>query len=138
MRWICAIAIILPVMGMTAGRAADPAVPKALAGLEPGQWELRSRDPGEPVRRLCIHDFQTLIQMRHQGQSCRHFVVENLTESASVTYNCPRTGHGMTVVRMETVRLVQIDSQGVEDGFPFALNLEGRRIGTCAATAERK
>ncbi|MET0365119.1 MAG: hypothetical protein ABW169_10735 [Sphingobium sp.] len=118
--------------------AAVGSTPAALAGLEPGQWDLRSRDASEPPVRICIRDGLSLVQIKHQGQNCRQFVVEDTNERASITYSCPRTGHGRTVVRVETPRLVQIDSQGVVDGFPFALDLEGRKVGACTPLAARK
>lgn len=122
-----------------ASHALSPAPPPAaLAGLEQGQWELRSRDPGEPSLRICVRDTQSLLQLRHQGQICRHFVIEDTPERFSVTYTCPGTGHGRTDVRVETPRLIQISSQGVADGAPFALDMEGRRTGSCAPIAARK
>lgn len=120
--------------GLVAMALADISVaagPVALTGLEEGQWDLRSRDPAEPVQRICVKDFQQLLQLRHQGQSCKQFVVEDRPGHLTVTYNCPRTGHGRTDLRVETPRLVQIDTQGVADGFPFAMSLEARRTGLC-------
>lgn len=128
---------MLPValaMGFAAPAVATPA---ALAALESGQWDLRSRDAGEPSVRLCIHDGLSLIQIRHQGQTCRQFVVEDTADRVSIAYSCPRTGHGRTVIRVETPRLVQIDSQGVADGYPFALDMEGRKTGACTPLARR-
>lgn len=138
-RWIVAVAMMISaVMAVPYAIAGDdPASLAALSGLEPGQWELHSRDPGEATTRLCIKDFQQLIQLRHQGQVCKRFVVEDTPGRASVSYTCPRTGHGLTVMRMETARLVQIDSQGVADGYPFALNLEARRTGVCSPMAKK-
>lgn len=128
-----------------AGRANTPPappspglVPAALAGLEPGLWDLRSLDPGEPSLRVCVRDPQSLLQLRHPGQACRRFVVDDSPDRTSVSYSCPGTGHGLTVVRVETPRLVQIDSQGVADGAPFALDLEGRRTGACAPVTAKK
>lgn len=132
MQWFTALSTAALAAGLaTSALAGD--TPRALAGLEPGQWDLRSRDPGEPTQRLCVRDVQQLIQLRHPGQQCTRFVVEDSSQRASVSYACPRTGHGRTVIRVETSRLIQIDSQGVADGFPFALDLEGRRTGECAA-----
>lgn len=143
MRWMSALTILPAVLagalGADVSHALSPAgSPAALAGLEPGLWDLRSRDPGEPPLRICVRDPQSLLQLRHQGQACRRFLVEDSADRASVSYSCPGTGHGLTVVRVETPRLVQIDSQGVADGAPFALDLEGRRIGACAPVTARK
>lgn len=137
MRGKSAFTIMLALLAGNAATAA-PGLPAALAKLEQGQWDLRSVEPGEQPIRICIHDGSALVQIRHHGQSCRQFVVEDTAERASVAYNCARTGHGRTVVRVETPRLIQIDTQGVSDGYPFALNLEGRRTGSCAPAAAQK
>lgn len=123
-----AIAMTAALPALAGGPAAAPA---ALSTLEPGQWELRSRDPGEATQRLCIRDLRTLLQLRHQGQNCPRYIVSDAPDRTSVTYSCPGTGHGRTDLRVETPHLVQIDSQGVADGYPFAMALEGRRIGAC-------
>lgn len=130
------MAAVILATGMAA-QAVAAGAPTALAALEPGQWDLHSRDAGEPSVRICIHDGLSLIQIKHQGQACRQFVVEDAADRASITYSCPRTGHGRTVVRVETPRLVQIDSQGVADGYPFALDMEGRRTGSCTPLARK-
>lgn len=123
---------------LAASQAVASADRAPLATVEPGQWDLRSRDPANPSLRLCVRDIQDLLQVRHPGQSCRHFVIEDQPTRVSVTYACPRTGHGRTDIRIETPRLVQLSSQGVADGLPFALNLEGRRTGNCPPLASRR
>jgi hypothetical protein len=138
MRVFAALALI-PV-GLAASHAAAGEAPVALAALarlEPGQWELHSRDPANPSFRLCVKDLSDLLQVRHIGKSCSHFVVEDKPMRASVTYACPKAGHGRTDLRVETSRLIQLSSQGVADGLPFALNLEGRRTGECGPMARR-
>ncbi|HKT75989.1 MAG TPA: hypothetical protein VJQ78_04590 [Sphingobium sp.] len=118
--------------------AASPSVsvPPAgsLKGLEPGEWELRERE-GEgqamPPRRLCLADLHQLIQIRHPRHSCRRLTVDETLSRLAVSYDCAGAGGGRTDLRIETSRLVQIRSQGVADGAPFAFVLEGRRIGPC-------
>jgi len=109
----------------------------ALGRLEPGAWELRERGAGGAVQRMCIGDPQQLLQPRHPGQMCRRFVLEDQADHVSVTYDCAQSGRGRTALRVETARLVQIDSQGVSGGAPFAMMIEGRRVGACGATAQR-
>lgn len=135
MRWIGAVIIASAALAAPAAHATPPA---ALATLETGQWELRSREPGEPMQKLCVQDLMALFQVRHQGQNCARYIVENAADRASITYNCPGTGHGRTDLRVETSKLVQIDSQGVADGYPFAVSLEGRRVGVCAPVTAKK
>ena len=42
----------------------------------------------------------------------------------TVNYVCPGMGRGRTILRVETPRLVQIDSQGLHNGAPFALRAQ--------------
>ncbi|MDO7834064.1 hypothetical protein Q4610_03310 [Sphingobium sp. HBC34] len=119
----------------TATGSAGTSAPVALRMLEPGQWELRGRGEGAETRRLCVTDLRQLLQLRHnQGQRqalCRSFTISDSPHAVSVTYDCAAAGNGRTDLRVETARLVQIRSQGVADGAPFAFAAEGRRIGAC-------
>lgn len=99
--------------------------------LEPGLWELRARDPGTKAQRLCIRQGQDLIQLRHGGLDCKRVVVVDHPAEVAVQYTCPGNGYGRTSIRRETDTLIQLDSQGIENGRPFAFAAEGRRIGTC-------
>jgi len=106
----------------------------ALRQLEKGQWELRDRgarrdDP--PRQRICVGDPSQLLRAGHSGQGCDQFVVADQADRAVVTYQCRGKGNRRTDLRVETPRLVQIQSQGVTDGAPFAEQLEARRIGDC-------
>lgn len=103
----------------------------ALAGLERGQWQLR--EAGGPSRSVCLGDPATLFQQRHRGAQCSRLVIENTPTTATVGYTCPGTGHGRTAITVETPRLIRIESQGLESGAPFALEVEGRYVGACAA-----
>ncbi|QGP79967.1 DUF3617 domain-containing protein [Sphingobium sp. CAP-1] len=117
-----------------AGAAVAPA-PVALHALETGEWELRGRGEGAETRKLCVTDLRQLLQVRHvQAHNkalCRSFTVSDSPQAVSVTYDCAGAGNGRTDLRVETARLVQIRSQGVADGAPFAFSAEGRRIGAC-------
>lgn len=107
----------------------------ALGGLERGLWELRERGVGQrdsaPVTRLCVRNPFELMQIRHRDGRCRHFVIADEPGRSVITYECPHSGTGRTDLRVETSRLVRIDAQGVADGAPFFLSLEGRRVGDC-------
>lgn len=112
----------------------------ALNGIQPGQWVLHSRTGQGTFKSLCLGDVRALLQLRHAGASCARFVIGNDPHQATVHYSCPGGGNGRTTVRVETPRLVQIDSQGIADNEPFELALEGRRVSECpanAATASR-
>lgn len=117
--------------------SAIPAVgqPRPLAMLDtlvPGMWELRVRESGGGVERICLRDARRLIQLRHESAACERTVVQDGAGEVAVQYTCRGHGYGLTRIRRETPRLIQVDTQGVEDGLPFAFVAEGRRIGDCA------
>ena len=85
-------------------------------------------------RRLCLGDASMLLQPHHPGRQCKRVVLTNNAQHIAVTYDCAQAGQGRTALRVETARLVQIDSQGVSGGAPFAMTLEGRRVGACKPT----
>ena len=104
----------------------------ALSSVETGQWQLRSRD-GTENRSMCVADARALLQVRHGRATCSRFVIANDARTSTVHYTCPGAGHGRTTIRVETPRLIQIDSQGIADNEPFALQFEGRRTGACVS-----
>ncbi|WP_028056137.1 DUF3617 domain-containing protein [Sphingobium bisphenolivorans] len=115
---------------MAAGPPAGKAEPLRLAkGLEPGEWELRER--GAEARRLCLSDLRQLLQVRHMSRNCKSFTVSDTPNRVVVTYDCGGAGSGRTDLRVETSRLVQVQSQGIADGGPFDFAAEGRWVGAC-------
>ncbi|WP_336959625.1 hypothetical protein [Sphingobium aquiterrae] len=113
-----------------AGVAQAPAL-AGLSGLERGDWELRVREPGGAVSHICLGDPRVLLQVRHQRNSCRRYVVTDTAQHIVVTYDCAAAGNGRTDLRIETARLVQIQSQGIANSAPFSFQMEARHIGTC-------
>jgi hypothetical protein len=105
----------------------------ALNAIEAGQWQLRSRSDPSENRSICLGDTRTLLQIRHGHAACSRFVIANDPKAATVHYTCPGAGHGRTTVRVETPRLIQLDSQGIAENEPFALAFEGRRVGACGS-----
>lgn len=100
--------------------------------LDAGAWELRQLGgEGGAVRSLCLNSGRELIQLRHSGRSCRRIIVEDKPNEITVQYTCPGRGYGRTHVRRETSKLIQLDTQGIVDGKPFAFAAEGRRVGGC-------
>jgi hypothetical protein len=102
----------------------------ALGQIETGQWQLRSRDSSLD-RSICVSDPRTLLQVRHGSAVCSRFVIANDARATTIHYTCPGAGHGQTTLRVETPRLIQIESQGIAEKEPFSIRLEGRRIGSC-------
>lgn len=114
-----------------AGQGQSGAAPPAmLARLETGQWELRG--PGSVrIGAICLGNPILLAQPRHGAAACTRDVIAADSDSMTVNYTCPGAGRGRTTIRFETPRLVQIDSQGLDHGAPFALRAEARRVGAC-------
>ena len=116
------------------GAVLAQAVPLAMLDrLTPGMWEVRTRD-GKQVERICLDHGRRLIQLRHPKLSCRQFVAEDGPTAVTVHYTCPGQGSGRTHMRLETPRLVQIDSAGFSSGLPFDFVAEARRVGDCTAS----
>lgn len=105
--------------------------PQALFKLEKGQWELRAIGGNGAPLRLCLGDRRQLFQPLHPAPMCRQFVATDDATHATVSYDCAQRGQGRTDLRVETSRLIQLDSQGVTNGRPFATRFEGRHVGAC-------
>ena len=117
------------------GSFVAPAVAKApelamLDGLTDGAWALDYHGVAKNDR-LCVHHGRELIQLRHRTSQCSRYVVEDQPNLVTVQYTCPGDGYGRTSIRRETPALVQIDSQGIENGMPFHLAAEARRVAAC-------
>jgi hypothetical protein len=104
----------------------------ALSTLQPGQWVLRGLDATSPNKSLCAGNIQMLLRVAHPNASCSQAVISDMADQAIVYYSCPGVGHAQTSLKVETARLVQIESQGVRDNEPFAFSYEARRAGDCA------
>ena len=138
--FICAVSAACVVSALPSVTSADISVPSALASLQPGQWQLRSLDGGTPTKTLCLGDPRVLLQLRHAAASCNKFIITNSATEAVVHYSCAGMGNGRTSIRVETPRVIQIESQGIADKAPFDVAYEGRRVGECplaASTAQR-
>ena len=135
MRGVFALSLIGVVVACPAAAVVAQMQFSALSGLERGEWELKERGNETLARRLCIGDPGQLLQPLHAGRQCKRYVLENTARRAAVTYDCAQAGQGRTQVRVETARLVQIDSQGVSGGAPFDIAMEGRRVGACKGSA---
>lgn len=105
----------------------------ALGGLDPGLWEVRERDGR--VERICLDDGRRLIQLRHPGRVCRQVIAEDGATTVTVHYTCAGQGSGRTHLRIESPRLIQVESSGIAGQLPFDFSAEARRVGTCAARA---
>ena len=124
-----ALAGALLLLGATAAPAQRQDNLTALNAIERGQWLLRGADGA--ARRMCVTNPAVLFQIMHGSSQCEHFVMESTPRSGVVRYTCPSHGHGRTSIRIETPRLMNIETQGVADGAPVSEQFEARRIGGC-------
>jgi hypothetical protein len=125
----------LVLLGAGVEAPAQAPAPSALTPLEPGLWEFRDIGGSLPPSRVCVTDVRQLLQPLQPTPICRQFTSESSGDHAAVAYDCAAKGQGRTSLRVETTRLVQIDSQGISSGRPFAVRYEARRIGACTAAS---
>jgi hypothetical protein len=103
-----------------------------LKSLERGLWQLRATGGGSvAASQLCLGDPRMLVQIQHGATSCTHQVVDAGPNSLTISYSCKGAGQGLTTIRKESGRLIQIKSQGIHNSSPFSFTVEGRRSGTC-------
>ena len=105
-----------------------------LTSLDRGMWQLHAVGGGPSTvatSQLCLGDPLRLTQVQHGDLSCKHFVVRSSPTTLTVSYSCPGQGQGLTTIRKETPRLIQIQSQGIKNNAPFSFSVEGRRAGGC-------
>jgi len=121
--------VLLAVPGRT--QNPQPGAMPALSMVQPGQWLLKSRTGATANRLVCVSDVRALLQVEHGAAICNRFVIANTARETTVHYTCPGSGHGRTTIRVETPRLIQIESQGIARQEPFAVQFEGRRTGDC-------
>ena len=114
----------------SAGSAATEAELPVLGRLERGLWQLRSLTGVGAMEAVCLGDRGVLAQLRHRSLDCRRSVVASRRDVVEIRYSCA-AGFGQSTVRAETPRLARVESQGVDNGVPFALRVEARRIGPC-------
>jgi hypothetical protein len=117
------------------GIAAQSETPEMLQSLERGLWQFRAVGGGASpagISQICVNDPRLLAQLKHNANSqCSHFVVRSSPSSVTISYSCKGAGQGLTTIRKESPRLIQIQSQGIQNGSPFSFSLEGRRSAAC-------
>ena len=136
-RFISKRALRLAAVVVASGAFALPVAAQApelamLAGLQKGAWTLRIRDAAAGVpQRICVRDGRELIQIQHRQPPCRSFVVNDQPDQVTVQYTCAGNGYGRTSIRREGSGLLQVHSQGIHNGAPFAFSGEARFAGKC-------
>jgi hypothetical protein len=131
--------VLLGMLSLSAGSATQGIAAQAtetdvLQTLERGLWQLRAVGGGPSpaaASEICIGDPKLLVQIQHGPASCSHFVVKSAPNLVTISYSCKGAGQGLTTIRKESGRLIQIQSQGIRNNSPFSFSAEGRRSGTC-------
>ena len=131
----------LAITGMIALSAGGSAIAYAQGGdlslldtLERGMWQFRSiggSASAPPVGQLCVGDVSRLTQLQHGTTPCEQYVVRSLPNSVTVSYSCKGQGQGLTTIRKESGKLIQIQSQGIRNNAPFSFSVEGRKTVAC-------
>lgn len=130
-RWGLAAALVAASAGGLAQPAAAPTL-QAMRAIAPGNWSLHEPGTGAPPRDSCVGDPAVFLRLRLRNAQCSRFVIDNSPAIATVHYTCPGSGHVRTTIRVDTPRVLRIESEGIVDGMPFADKLEARRTGPCA------
>lgn len=128
-----ACALLAALVGSAAPASGAGSALAMLDQLEPGRWEVRSREPGVAPQLMCLAGGHRLIQLRHPDLACDRFILQDTPTDVVVQYTCKGRGYGRTHIRRESGRLVQLDTRGIAFGLPFEFSAEGRRIGDCSA-----
>jgi hypothetical protein len=105
-----------------------------LESLERGVWQFRAvggSASAPPVGQLCVGDVSRLTQLQHGSVPCEQYVVRSLPNSVTVSYSCKGQGQGLTTIRKESGKLIQIQSQGIRNNAPFSFAVEGRKTVAC-------
>jgi hypothetical protein len=124
-----AILLAVSAAGLAAA-AASQALP-VLGRLDAGLYELRNLHGGGRFAPVCLgEDRGALVQLQHRRSQCSRSVVARTRDRLEVRYNCAGA-FGQTTIRVETARLARIESEGVDNGMPFSLRIEARRVGSC-------
>lgn len=110
--------------------ALAPSALPLLSSIEGGRWLVHSSEGGSGERTICLGDAMALAQIEHGG-GCSSEILASDVHGGTVRYNCQGRGFGQTQLRVETPRLVSIDTQGLIEGRPFAYRAQARRIGSC-------
>lgn len=130
-KFACIVTSLVTVTALAGAVAAQAPQLALLDRLERGSWSLAYRDKDPETGKICLSSGRELVQLRHMRLKCRSTVVDDTLHEVTIQYSCPGSGYGRTHIRREFDRLVQIDTQGIEDGRPFAFSAEARWTGAC-------
>jgi len=111
--------------------AAAPAVPRALAGVAPGLWEVSRSASGQAPERLCLREVVHLASISQRGVRCGRTILADRPGSLLVDVTCPGGDFARSQITVTTPRSLKLQTQGIRRGEPFDLTLYARRVGSC-------
>ncbi|MES2755282.1 MAG: DUF3617 family protein [Pseudomonadota bacterium] len=120
-------AITSAAIAVCAPRAEAPASPPAIT---PGVWQLQQID-GPDRRQLCVANLGTLLKVSETGGHCSRAVMDSDGRTMTVHYACNGSGRGRNVLTVRSASSIRLETQGVAGGAPFAVDYDGRRVGSC-------
>lgn len=109
--------------------------PSALAGVQPGLWEISGAPGSKGPIRQCIAQVAALAEFEHRGKACTRKTISDHGSSAVVEYSCGNEGFGRSQFNVITPRSIKIETQGISDQLPFNYVLHARRVGECPTPA---
>lgn len=117
------MALAVPAPAMAPGFA-------VLDRIQKGVWQLKPTD-GTASRKICVRSGEELLALHHNRRSCSRYIVKNAASELTIHMTCGTAGHVRTTLRYETPRLVQIYTQGLDNGSPFSDSFEARHTSSC-------
>ena len=109
--------------------------PSALAGVQPGLWEISGAAGTKSPIRQCVTELVVLAEFEHRGRACKPKIISDRGHSMIVEYSCGAAGFGRSRLDVITPRSLRIDTQGISGQLPFSYVLQARRVGDCASTS---
>ena len=116
----------LPLLG-----AAQPAPPRALAGVQPGLWALSRSATGHDPRRVCVAQMVDLVGMARPLRGCRRTIVHDRPGQLVAELHCEKTDLARSEMTVITPRSIKVATHGIYGGLPFEAELYARRLGAC-------
>ena len=98
---------------------------------KPGRWSLHQPGESDGRRSMCVPQGRALAYVAHRSNGCRVVHARaRRPQEIELSYICPGV-QGMSRIRLESDRLVHIETQGIAGGAPFHESLEARWSGAC-------
>ena len=102
----------------------------ALTRINPGFWQLQEID-GPGRHQVCATDPGRLLRLREPSASCPQYVLDSDRRSMTASYTCSGGSWGRSVLTVRSASSIKLETQGVADGAPFAVDYNGKLVGSC-------